>query len=61
MHDATQLVRSYLFLRRGLGLMGIALPFVLILGTAIADGDTVHVSANGEGLLIEGELANAAE
>mgnify|MGYP001203908297 CR=1 FL=1 len=32
-----------------------------ILEGSIADGDTVHVSANGEGLLIEGELANAAE
>jgi hypothetical protein len=41
-HDATQLVRSYLFLRRGLGLMGIALPFVLILGTAIADGELLY-------------------
>ena len=31
------LVRSYLFLRRGIGIIGMALPFVLIIGAIILD------------------------
>ncbi|MGH3469686.1 MAG: DUF998 domain-containing protein [Thermocrispum sp.] len=39
MTDAKQLlVRSYLFLRRGLGLIGMALPFVLVVGNLLAGG-----------------------
>src|SRR5262249_38106399 len=32
------LVHSYLFLRRAIGVIGLALPVVLIVGTLIADG-----------------------
>jgi hypothetical protein len=32
------LVRSYLFLRRGIGIIGVALPFVLVIGTVILNG-----------------------
>jgi hypothetical protein len=31
------LVRSYLFLRRGIGIIGMALPFVLVIGTMILE------------------------
>jgi len=31
------LVRSYLFLRKGVGILGVALPFVLIIGAIILD------------------------
>ncbi|MFJ7216829.1 DUF998 domain-containing protein [Amycolatopsis sp. NPDC098790] len=34
----TTLVHSYLFLRRAIGLIGLALPFVLILGKQLVDG-----------------------
>ncbi|OXM62304.1 DUF998 domain-containing protein [Amycolatopsis vastitatis] len=34
----TTLVHSYLFLRRAIGLIGLALPFVLILGKQLAQG-----------------------
>lgn len=36
------LVRSYLFLRRGVGLLGMSLPFVLILGNLLIGGGLLH-------------------
>lgn len=32
------LVRSYLFMRKGIGIIGVALPLVLVIGTMICDG-----------------------
>lgn len=41
------LVRSYLFLRRAIGVIGIALPFVLVLGKEILDGGGLLYSISG--------------
>ncbi|MGH3793543.1 MAG: DUF998 domain-containing protein [Pseudonocardiaceae bacterium] len=40
------LVHSYLFLRRAIGLIGIALPVVLIIGGLVADGDLLNSISN---------------
>lgn len=41
-HDASELVRSYLFLRRGVGLLGTALPFVLIAGNLLIEKELLY-------------------
>src|SRR5215217_9747410 len=41
------LVHSYLFLRRAIGFIGIALPFVLVLGKLVVDGDGMLTSISG--------------
>ncbi|WP_328614900.1 DUF998 domain-containing protein [Amycolatopsis sp. NBC_00355] len=43
----TTLVHSYLFLRRAIGLIGLALPFVLILGKQLAQGGDLIGSLSG--------------
>src|SRR5213082_2677875 len=43
----TTLVHSYLFLRRAIGLIGIALPFVLILGKRAVQGGDMGGSLSG--------------
>ena len=43
----TTLVHSYLFLRRAVGLIGIALPFVLILGKRAVQGGDMGGSLSG--------------
>lgn len=45
--EETTLVHSYLFLRRGIGVIGLALPFVLILGKLIVDGGGLLSSISG--------------
>lgn len=44
-HDG--LVHSYLFLRRAIGLVGIALPFALIIGKLVVDGGGLLSSISG--------------
>lgn len=41
------LVHSYLFLRRAIGLIGMALPFVLIIGKLLVDGGGLLYSISG--------------
>src|SRR6266511_2620927 len=41
------LVNSYLFLRRAIGIIGIALPFVLIIGKMVVDGGDLGGSLSG--------------
>lgn len=41
------LVHSYLFLRRAIGLIGLALPAVLIIGKVLVDGDSLLGSISG--------------
>lgn len=43
----TTLVHSYLYLRRAIGLIGLALPFVLILGKQLVDGGDLAGSLSG--------------
>jgi hypothetical protein len=43
----TTLVHSYLFLRRAIGLIGLALPFVLILGKQLVQGGDLVGSLSG--------------
>src|SRR3954468_19224035 len=43
----TTLVHSYLFLRRAIGLIGLALPFVLILGKQLVQGGDLIGSLSG--------------
>ncbi|WP_434219614.1 hypothetical protein [Amycolatopsis nalaikhensis] len=43
----TTLVHSYLFLRRAIGLIGLALPFVLILGKQLLQGGDLIGSLSG--------------
>lgn len=43
----TTLVHSYLFLRRAIGLIGLALPFVLILGKQLVQGGGLVGSLSG--------------
>lgn len=43
----TTLVHSYLFLRRAIGLIGIALPIVLIVGNLLVDGGDLGGSLSG--------------
>lgn len=43
----TTLVHSYLFLRRAIGLIGIALPIVLIVGNLLIDGGDLGGSLSG--------------
>jgi hypothetical protein len=43
----TPLVHSYLYLRRAIGLIGLALPFVLILGKRIVQGGDLIGSLSG--------------
>jgi protein-S-isoprenylcysteine O-methyltransferase Ste14 len=45
--EETMLVHSYLFLRRGIGVIGLALPFVLVLGKLIVDGGGLLSSISG--------------
>ncbi len=43
----TTLVHSYLFLRRAIGIIGLALPFVLIIGKLLVDGGDLGGSLSG--------------
>ncbi len=43
----TTLVHSYLFLRRAIGVIGLALPFVLVLGKQLVDGGALIGSLSG--------------
>lgn len=42
--SAQALVRSYLFLRKGIGIIGVALPFVLILGKVVLESPGISGS-----------------
>lgn len=45
--EAGTLVRSYLFLRRAIGVIGMVLPFVLVIGKELLDGGGLLYSISG--------------